>query len=79
MKADLLERSRTYLFSPLSVVRPHGRIATRLIRLADSEPGNRELSQKRALAPGHLRSINSLRHNDAGPLTRSFTALNGNV
>lgn len=41
--------------------------------------GNRELSQKRALAPVHHRKIKSLRHNDAGPLTRSFTALYGNA
>ena len=40
---------------------------------------NCELSQKRALAPVRHRRINSLRHNDAGPLTCSFTALYGNV
>jgi hypothetical protein len=46
---------------------------------AASEQSNRELSQKRALALVHHRRINSLRYNDAGPLTRSFTAQNGNV
>jgi hypothetical protein len=48
------------------------------IRPAASEQSNRKLSQKRALTPGHHRRINSLRHNDPGPLTRSFyAALNG--
>jgi hypothetical protein len=47
----------------------------------DRFPSNKklELSQKRALALVRLRRINCLRHNDAGLLTRSFTALNGNV
>lgn len=45
---------------------PNGRM-----RQAASEQSNRELSQERALTPVHHIRINSLRHNDARPITRS--------
>jgi hypothetical protein len=55
----------------------HSRVATLCRRTspAASEQSNREHSQKRALALVHHRRINSMRHNDADPLTRSFTSL----
>jgi hypothetical protein len=63
---DSIHRNAEWRPSPSGPMRP-----------AASGQSNRELSQKRALAPVHQRTINSLRHNDAGSFTRSFTLLMG--
>jgi hypothetical protein len=63
-----------------SVANLRSRSPSGRMRPATFEQSNLEFSQKRALPPVHHRRINSLRHNDGGSLTRSFTAaLYGNV
>ncbi len=66
VKTDFAGPSRTDLFSLLSVIRLHDRFGIPVTLLAAFERGNRELSQKRALAPARLKGFNSLRNKPSG-------------